>query len=174
MRPIRSSSSDGTSSSADSTSDVGDGQRGDAVGIVEVGVEPGFEQIDEHRGQLRKASERVLDVALAEREPDLIRVLGVAAQDVGLDRGESGEQDEAVEAVGLDVARQQALERGSHVGVAVIVDHDARRHAHPDVVDVALVTLDLEVVRTFLERRAARRVRASATVRRGRSDAPRR
>ena len=130
---------------------VGDGECGDPVAAVEIGIEARLEQLDQQRCQLGQPGHRVLDVALAEREPDLVGVLGVAAQEVGLGGGETGEQHQPVEAVRFDVTREQALERGTHVGVPSIVDHDPRRNPNPDVVHEALVSLDHELVRTFLE-----------------------
>jgi hypothetical protein len=152
MRPMRSSSSDGTASSAASTSRVGHRHPGDPVTVTEVGVEPCFEQLDHETCQEREAGERVLDVTLAEGEPDLVGVLGVAPQHVRLRSGQPGVQHELVEAVGLDRAGEQPFEGRPQLTVAVLVDLDAGGHAHPDVVDEALLPLDHEPVRVLVDR----------------------
>ena len=56
----------------------------------------------------RWSTQRLLDVALAERGAGLAQVLGVGAQHVGLPPGQPGAQDQRVEAVLLDARRATA------------------------------------------------------------------
>ena len=127
-------------------------ERSQSFAVVETRIEPGLEQFDEHRREVWQPGQRVLDVRLAERESGLVCELRVAAQHVHLPGGESGEQYQPVEPVGFDLAEEQPFERSSDLTVAVLVDHDAGRDAQPDVVHVAVLVTDGEVVRVLVER----------------------
>ncbi len=152
MRPIRSSSSDGTSSRAERHGRLGGVDHHRPLDVVGIGIEAGLEQVDDQAGQLRQPRQRFLDVSLAEGESGLVGVLRVTAQHVHLRCRQSGQQDQPVEPVGLDRARQETFECTAHFGVAQVADLHAFGHPNADVVQEALGTVEHESIRMLIER----------------------
>ena len=121
-------------------------------GVGDVRVEARLEQLRRATPtSCGVAGQRVLDVLLAEGEADLAEVLGVGADHRHVTGVEPGDGDEAVEAVALDGAADEADEGVDHVGRAVAVEHAARRGAHADVVEVDPLAADAERVGLLVE-----------------------
>ena len=115
----------------------------------------------------------VLDVGLAEGEPDLAQVLAVGADDGDLAGAQAGPQDEAVEAVALDRRRRRARAKASCRSVRRgVVELDARRDPHADVVEEDPLVVGAERVRTARRAPAARGGRAAAAARTATPAAP--
>ena len=97
---------------------VGQVEHLDGRAIGQRGVEPHREQLHQLAGDGRVGGQGVLDVALAEGRAGLALVLGVGPQHRDLATGQARQQDEAVEAVALDLAPPQAGEGGPQLVTA--------------------------------------------------------
>ena len=97
------------------------------------------------------ARQRVLDVLLTEGEADLAEVLGVGPEHRHITDVEAGDDNEAVEAIALDGATNEADERVDHVGRATCVQHATRWGADADVVEVDTLAADAERVGLLVE-----------------------
>ena len=103
---MRSSSSESTASIAASISAT----QASAPRAVAVGVEARVEERDERAATSVCAEQRLLHVAVAERDPDLAQVARDRAQHRHLAPVELGAEDQAVEAVELGLAVPDAPE----------------------------------------------------------------
>ena len=150
IRPMRSSSSDGTASSAASTSASATAMRAIRSAWSRSGSKRASNSSIRSLARWDSLASVSSTYPWLNANPIWSRVLRVAAQDVRLRTGQPGAQHQTIEAVGLDRTGQQPLERGAHLPVAVLVDLDAGGHAHADVVDEAFVALDHEPVRVLV------------------------
>ena len=140
-RRMRSSSSESTASIAASISAT----QASAPRAVAVGVEARVEERDERAGHVGVPEQRLLHVAIAERDPDLAQVARDRAQHRHLAPVELGAEDQAVEAVELGLAVPDAPEALVEA-LADRVDVDLAGALQAEVVDPhgrAVARLDL-------------------------------
>ena len=83
-----------------------------ALLFLQVGVEAQREKLREALRRLRIAGERIGDVDLAVGHADLAEVAGIGTQDIGLARCKGGFRHQHVEAVALQLAGENTVERG--------------------------------------------------------------
>ena len=123
------------------------------VGQFRVGIEPQREQLDQRPGDVGVVDQRVGHIAGAEAGPDLAEVGGVGPHDPDLGPGQSGDQHQPVETVGLDFAGPRLDEGGLEAGLHLChVVTMVRRDLEAEVVEMersAVARLDR--VRLFVK-----------------------